>query len=470
MITTIDQPRVILRRALQSCVCTLLLVCAPLHSAEPVKSGPVDKQPSLAAVDIPLDELEMRIKHLMADQLQTEADRWQAILVQTVYDLNQAKIEVKRENERLEAAQTDGAGTDAVVKEETEQKEETLDEVGKLREQRVQIIDRMNVVLDELSDKLGETDEGKEQEAVVQYRLFIDAVKGVQVDVSDAQSTRATVVSWLRSSEGGIRLMRQLGLLLGIVLSFWLLGILLSRLAGKALSLSSSASQILKKFVVDAIRRIMIVAGLLAGLAAVGINITPLVAIIGAAGFVIAFALQNTLSNFASGLLIMLYKPFDIGDFVETSAVGGTVKSMTLVTTNMMTPDNKLLVVPNNELWGKVITNVTGSSQRRVDMVFGIGYGDDIALAERVLAEVVTAHPLVLKEPEPNIRVSELADSSVNLICRPWVKTADYWPVYWELTRAVKERFDAEGISIPFPQRDVHLYPSAPTDPESPAA
>jgi len=470
MITTIDQPRVILRRALQSCVCTLLLVCAPLHSAEPAKPGPVDKQSALAVVDIPLDELEMQIKHLTADQLQAEADRWQTILVQTVYDLNQAKIEVKRENERLEAAQTDGAGTDADVKEETEQKEETLDKVGKLREQRVQIIDRMNVVLDELSDKLGETGEGKEQEAVVQYRLYIEAVEGLKVDVSDTQSIRATAVSWLRSSEGGLRMVRHAGLFLAIVLGFWLLGVLLSRLASKALSLSRSASQILKKFVVDMIRRVTIIVGALAALAAVGFNITPLVAIIGAAGFVIAFALQNTLSNFASGLLIMFYKPFDIGDFVETSAVSGTVKSMTLVTTNMMTPDNKLLVVPNNELWGKVITNVTGSSERRVDMVFGIGYGDDIALAERVLAEVVTAHPLVLKEPEPNIRVSELADSSVNLICRPWVKTADYWPVYWELTRAVKERFDAEGISIPFPQRDVHLYPSAPTDPESPAA
>lgn len=209
---------------------------------------------------------------------------------------------------------------------------------------------------------------------------------------------------------------------------------------------------------VDAIRRVTIIAGLIVGLAAIGVNTTPLVAIIGAAGFVIAFALQNTLSNFASGLLIMFYKPFDTGDFVETSSVSGKVKSMTLVTTNMMTPDNKLLVVPNNELWGKVITNVTGSNERRVDMVFGIGYNDDIGCAEQVLKDLVTTHPLVLKDPEPVIRVSELGDSSVNLICRPWVKTADYWTVYWELTRAVKERFDEEGISIPFPQQDVHIY------------
>jgi small conductance mechanosensitive channel len=253
----------------------------------------------------------------------------------------------------------------------------------------------------------------------------------------------------------------NVGKFLAIVAGFWLLSRVLGRLARKAMSLAHGASQILSRFVVNTIRRVTIIVGLLLGLSALEINVTPLVAVIGAAGFVIAFALQNTLSNFASGLMIMFYKPFDIGDFVQTSEVMGTVRSMTLVTTNMMTPDNKLLVVPNNELWGKVITNVTGSSERRVDLVFGIGYGDDIALAERVLREVVEAHPAVLAEPEPVIAVSELADSSVNLVCRPWVKTPDYWPVYWEITRAVKERFDAEGISIPFPQRDVYVHTAA---------
>lgn len=451
------KPLTVRRRALQTIFITALLMSASFAWAESVRTGAGDTRAISVAVDIPLDELEMQIKHLKVDQLKKEADQWQSVLMETVYDLNQAKIEVKRENELLEAAKSDETSPNDIIEKETQEKEETLGKVGELRERRVQIIDRMKVVLDELSAKLGEADDGKEHDDVVQYRLYIDAVEGVQVDISDTQSTRVTVVSWLKSTEGGLRLARRVAVFLGTVLGFWLLGLLLSRVAGKALLLSRSASQILKKFVIDSIRRVAILAGFLVGLAAVGTDITPLVAIIGAAGFVIAFALQNTLSNFASGLLIMLYKPFDIGDFVETSAVSGRVKSMTLVTTNMMTPDNKLLVVPNNELWGKVITNVTGSSERRVDMVFGIGYNDDIALAERALSEVVTAHPLVLKEPEPIIRVSELADSSVNLICRPWVNTPDYWTVYWELTRAVKERFDAEGISIPFPQRDVHV-------------
>lgn len=440
--------------------CIALLHHLPVLASEPEV---LNQRPIPISVEMPKDELKMRIKHLTADQLEVEAERWHNLLIKTVFELNQAKIVVKYENQKLATARAEqGNGnaekTEAKVEKETELKAKTLDKVGELRELRLQIIDRMNVVLDELNAKLVKSEGHKEHETVVRYRLYIKSVKGMQIDVTDKQSTEATLLAWLRSSEGGVRLLHSSGVFLAIVVGFMLLGFLLSRLAGKALSFSHSASQILKKFIVDTIRRVTIIAGLLVGLSAVGINITPVVAIIGAAGFVIAFALQDTLSNFASGLLIMFYKPFDVGDFVENSEVSGTVKSMTLVTTNMMTTDNKLLVVPNNELWGKVVTNVTGSSKRRVDMVFGIGYGDDIEKAERVLAEVMAAHPLVLKEPKTVIGVNELGDSSVNLICRPWVKTDDYWPVYRELMRTVKERFDEEGISIPFPQRDVHHF------------
>ncbi|HHH39690.1 MAG TPA: mechanosensitive ion channel family protein, partial [Sedimenticola sp.] len=142
--------------------------------------------------------------------------------------------------------------------------------------------------------------------------------------------------------------------------------------------------------------------------------------------------------------------------------ISGKVKSMNLVSTSLMTFDNKLMIVPNNSIWGNVITNATGSDQRRIDLTFGIGYEDDIDQAQKVLEEIVNNHPKVLKDPAPVIRVHELADSSVNFICRPWSKTADYWTVYWDITRAVKERFDAEGISIPYPQRDVHILADKP--------
>ena len=156
--------------------------------------------------------------------------------------------------------------------------------------------------------------------------------------------------------------------------------------------------------------------------------------------------------------MILFYKPFDVDDWVDVSGVVGKVKSMTLVTTTIMTPDNKLMIVPNNSIWGNIITNVTGSSERRVDLEFGIGYEADIDKAQKVLNEIMAEHKLVLKDPEPAVHLHELADSSVNFICRPWVKTADYWTVFWDITREVKLRFDKEGISIPFPQWDVHLY------------
>lgn len=420
-------------------------------------------------LEVPPEVLAMHIKHLDGEELRKEADRWLARLKDTVRRLNAVKVEIWHENEALEEAEAAAAETgrgsqepESEIKRETELKEGSLDRLAALREERVKVIDRLNVVLDELSAKLGSTDADAEQEEVLAYRRYVDAVKAVEVDTSDFQALRSTALSWLVSPEGGLRTARNVGRFLAIVAGFWLLSLFLSRLARKAMSLAHGASQILSRFIVNTVRRVTIIVGVLLGLAALEINVTPLVAVIGAAGFVIAFALQNTLSNFASGLMIMFYKPFDVGDFVQTSEVMGTIKSMTLVTTNMLTPDNKLLVVPNNELWGKVITNATGSNQRRVDLVFGIGYGDDIASAERVLREVVTAHPAVLEEPEPVIAVSELADSSVNLICRPWVRTPDYWKAYWDITRAVKERFDAEGISIPFPQRDVHLYREVP--------
>jgi small conductance mechanosensitive channel len=155
---------------------------------------------------------------------------------------------------------------------------------------------------------------------------------------------------------------------------------------------------------------------------------------------------------------MLIYRPFDIGDFVNVAGVVGKVESMHLLSTQLRSPDNQLVIVPNNSVWGDVITNITGITQRRVDLVFGIGYSDDIDKAQRILEEIVNENEQVLKDPVPVIKLHELADSSVNFICRPWVKPEDYWEVYWTITREVKRRFDAQGVSIPFPQRDVHIY------------
>ena len=200
-------------------------------------------------------------------------------------------------------------------------------------------------------------------------------------------------------------------------------------------------------------RRLVLFIGFFVGLSALEVNVGPVLAIIGAAGFVIAFALQNSLSNFASGVLMLLYRPFDLGDFVNVASVAGKVESMNLLSTQLRTPDNQLLVVPNNAVSGGVITNITGITQRRVDLMFGIGYGDDIDKAQTILEQIVADHKKVLAEPKPIIKLHQLADSSVNFVCRPWVTPDNYWEVYWDTTREVKRRFDDQGVSIPFPRR-----------------
>ena len=177
--------------------------------------------------------------------------------------------------------------------------------------------------------------------------------------------------------------------------------------------------------------------------------------------FVIGFALQDTLGNFASGMMILLYRPFDVGDVVEIGGVFGTVKAMNMVNTTMLTIDNQTLILPNTKIWQEVIKNVTAQSKRRIDLVFGISYSDDISKAEKILSDILEEHDLILDNPEPIVRLHELADSSVNFIVRPWVKTDDYWDVYWDVTREVKLRFDREGVSIPFPQQDVHIHSEA---------
>lgn len=323
--------------------------------------------------------------------------------------------------------------------------------LAELRGQQTSLIDRTKLVIEAFEVKGGKAEE------VEEYRQYVTAVAGIEVDVTDVSATWATITGWLFSAEGGLRWVKNIGLFLAIVLIAMFLARLVGRTIEKVMARSSQTSQLLGDFLIVTSRRLVLAIGVIIGLAALEVNVGPLLAVIGAAGFVIAFALQNSLGNFASGILVMVFKPFDVGDLVEIGGVLGKVKSMNLLSVLIHTPDNKAVIIPNNNVWSGSITNVTGTSTRRVDLIFGIGYGDDIEKAQGIMEQVVREHPLVLKEPEAVVRVNALADSSVNFICRPWVKTEDYWDVYWDVTRAVKERFDAGGISIPYPQQDIHV-------------
>lgn len=250
-------------------------------------------------------------------------------------------------------------------------------------------------------------------------------------------------------------------LFLAVVL--WVAFSLIARLVGRLLrrALASPrvrASTLLKDFLVGSVSKGVMLVGFLVILNQVGFEVGPLLAGLGVAGFIAGFALQDVLSNFASGVMILFYRPFDVGDFVRAGGEMGTVREMSLVSTVLNTPDNQRLIVPNKKIWGETIQNVTANPTRRVDLVFGISYGDNLGAARAVFERVVKAHPAVLAEPAPMIEVHKLGESSVDFIVRPWVRTADYWRVHWDLMRSIKEALDAEGITIPFPQRDVHLH------------
>ena len=382
--------------------------------------------------------------------------------LQEAKEAEQKSVQDTAVREAIEAAsdRAEDAGKSVTVDADAAEEKEDLktalvEYVLELSAQRTALIDRFEVVLAELVAKGGDRS---------QYDTYIKAVSGIKVDVTDASATWTTIRGWLQSPEGGIRWAVNVLQFLFTLLVFYLLSLLAGKAAERVLARSKNLSSLLSNFIAMSARRIVLFVGFFVGLSALEVNVGPVLAIVGAAGFVIAFALQNSLSNFASGILMLIYRPFDTGDFVNVAGVAGKVESMNLLSTQLRLPDNQLVVVPNNSVWGDVITNVTGITERRVDLVFGIGYGDDIDKAQSILETIVSEHELVLKDPEPVVKLHELADSSVNFVCRPWVKPADYWAVYWDITREVKRRFDAEGVSIPFPQRDVHVYHESAAD------
>jgi small conductance mechanosensitive channel len=197
---------------------------------------------------------------------------------------------------------------------------------------------------------------------------------------------------------------------------------------------------------------------IIAALNQLGVQTTSFIAIIGAAGLAIGLALQGSLANFAAGVLMIIFRPFKVGDYIEAAGVAGVVEEIEIFTTQLRTPDNKTIIIPNAGITGGNITNYSAKDTRRVDMVIGVGYGDDLIQVREILEDILAKDDRVLDDPAPTIAVLELGDSSVNFAVRPWVNTADYWGAYFDLTETVKKRFDEEGISIPFPQRDVHLY------------
>ena len=413
--------------------------------------------------DIPLDQFELRLNYLTADQLFTEADGWLKLLQAAAKDVYDKKLEIKQLISQSKKMAEKNATSQTAEMAQKDQ-DALTDELTQLIERRKKKEEKLNAVLNEIDERIGLDDKGRELAKVKPYRRYLHSVSGFSQEISDPKTFLKTAKAWFFSKDGGILWLINIFKFMSIILIAWFISKLLSNAVSKGLAYSNNRSKLLSDFIVNIVKKLVMLIGVLMALAVLGVNMGPVLAFVGAAGFVVAFALQNTLSNFASGLMIMLYRPFDIGDVVDVAGVIGTVKSMTLVTTSIMTADNRMMIIPNNTIWGSIITNVTHSDKRRVDLTIGIGYNESIDKAQKVLEDILSKHPLILKDPVPTVQVNELADSSVNFIVRPWTLTADYWTVYWEITRRIKVRFDEEGISIPFPQRDIHIVSSVETE------
>ncbi len=248
-----------------------------------------------------------------------------------------------------------------------------------------------------------------------------------------------------------------------VAIIIFYVGRIIARLATKMLRnvmQSQEVDKILESFVCNFVYWALMLFVIIAAINQIGVQTTSLIAVMGAAGLAVGLALQGSLANFASGVLIVMFRPYRVGDFVEAAGISGTVLQVQILTTIMKTGDNKQIIIPNGQIMGSIITNYSANDTRRVDMTVGVSYDDDLDKVRNTLRDLVNADSRILKDPECLIAVAALADSSVNFTVRPWVKTGDYSAVMFDLTEAIKKRFDKEGISFPFPQQDVHVFKS----------
>jgi len=309
----------------------------------------------------------------------------------------------------------------------------------------------------DLMDKLKlDTDDYRTQLVSV-TRDISSGLLDTSVAIGMVGQTFKKIKAWFAHS--GPKYLVKLFIIIGILVIFRFITRIVRAGLEKVLDPSKvNLSELARRTIISWSSNLVMFFGIMVALSQFGISLGPLLAGLGVAGFIVGFALQDTLGNFAAGMMILIYRPYDVGDLVDVGGVFGTVEKMNVVSTSLLTVDNQLFVLPNSKIWGDVIKNVTAQDIRRVDMVFGISYSDDIPKSESILEEILKSHELVLDSPEPVVRLHTLGASSVDFVVRPWAKADDYWDVYWDVTRTVKMRFDEEGISIPFPQQDVHLY------------
>lgn len=364
-------------------LCGLLLAGVLAFSGPATAQNPEAQtsvvQPAAALIDpaISSKELAYRLVPLTKDELEPLAQDWLAIVRTKTDEIAQRQVELLRDP---------SAATDKAY--------QTL---AKVVEERAGLFERFSMVVDALQKK------GGDEALVGELRAYRDSVLLSETVLASPKAIATAFLTWLTRADGGVAIARDIGVVLLTLLALLFISKAISGLVRRWIGRVPNISKLLQSFLVGAVYWLVLTVGLLFVLAALGVNVTPVFAMIGGASFILAFAFQDTLGDLASGLMIMINRPFDEGDYVVVGGTGGTVRSVSIVATTVTTPDNQVIVIPNKNVWGNIITNVTASDTRRVDLVFGISYEDSIPDALRVIEETVKAHALVLEEPAPVI-------------------------------------------------------------------
>ncbi|MEZ2225886.1 MAG: mechanosensitive ion channel domain-containing protein [Microcoleus sp.] len=340
---------------------------------------------------------------------------------------------------------------EANAKDESVLKNQLVVNATNLQSGRTAVVDRFNVILEELDRKGGDSK---------YYRKYIEAITKAEIDVKDTEGLGVRVLSWFKSDEGGLRWVSNIGKFVGIVLASAIVSQIVGFVISKLLKLSNT-SKLMRQFTVVVINRGGIVVGVLLALTALEVSLAPVLTVLGGASFIFAFALQSNLGNFASGLMLMLYKPFDVGDEVKIGSLWGWVDSISLANTKIKGFGGQMFTVPNNTVWSDTIENLTTSDIRKVRFSFRISFDQDLTEIEKVLVDIFKSHPQILDNPAPSTSVFSIEDEYINLKASGWAKTDEFWKVSADIIRTIQTRFEQEGVKLGAPAQDIRILPES---------
>ncbi|MDJ0597291.1 MAG: mechanosensitive ion channel family protein [Crocosphaera sp.] len=404
----------------------------------------VEEKPSIQAVtakdpNISIELLEVLLKPLPQDNLQAEADAWFALLKAKAEQISDKEAAIQRQ-----------AGQGEISGEVDTEKEQNIVTVSQLEIEQSNLVNRLTTVLDALDAKGGDT---------TTYRQYVGVVSGIQFNLTDAESLGLRFTTWLTSPEGGIRLGFNLVKFVGILIIAIFIAPRLGRLTDSALTRVTNISNLFRGFVVMIVKRGVLVIGALLALASVGVNLGPILAVVGGASFVLAFALQSNLGNFASGLMLLINKPFDVGDEVKVAGYWAYVDSISLASTKLKDFGGNTVTLPNNTVWGSDIINYTHSDSRKFMVSIYVKFTEDLDTIKKLWMDIASSHPKVLKNPAPGwFPWNSHYEYYISVGLSAWLPTDDFWPVYVELLKAIQTGLQEANIELAAPEQNIKLY------------